>query len=120
MQDQTRGARAEQLAETFLCAQGLRLLSRNYRCKAGEIDLIMEAGETLVFVEVRLRTHPDYARAAESVGWRKQHKVIRAAQHYLQRHDRHETRRCRFDVVGLNSLEQTDNIEWIQHAFDAS
>ena len=70
-----RGAQAELLAEHFLQQQGLFCIERNYRCAAGEIDLIMRDQNMLVFVEVRLRSNRFFAQAAESVNYRKQHKI---------------------------------------------
>ncbi|MFX7820786.1 YraN family protein, partial [Acinetobacter baumannii] len=74
----------EDAALVYLQQQGLRLLERNWRCKAGEIDLIMQDDATLVFVEVRRRKNDRFGGAAASVTWHKQQKLIRAAQWYLQ------------------------------------
>ena len=79
----TRGAQAEQLAAQFLQCQGLKLVQRNYRCRYGEIDLILHDGNTLVFAEVRLRSRNDFGGAAASINAAKQAKLVRTAQHYL-------------------------------------
>lgn len=119
----TRGEQAERGAERYLIQQGLRLQARNYRCKAGEIDLVMLDQDTLVFVEVRLRSHRGFATAAESVDWRKQQKLTRAAQHYLQRHRLTDRVACRFDVLAFdpNSTASpgTDSpgVSWVKNAF---
>jgi len=114
--DKTAGARAEAHAEVFLQQQGLVKCTKNYRCKLGEIDLIMQHDDTLVFIEVRLRTHTGFAHAAESVTLRKQHKIIRTAQYYLQQHQLTDKANCRFDVIAFS-----DNgvPEWIKNAFSA-
>jgi putative endonuclease len=108
------GALAEARAETFLLQQGLVKRAQNYRCKLGEIDLIMQHNTTLVFIEVRLRSHTGFASAAESVTVRKQQKIIRTAQHYLQQHQLTDTANCRFDVIAFGD---NGNPEWIKDAF---
>lgn len=108
------GAEAEQLAATFLQRQGLKLVETNYRCRFGEIDLICHDQDTLVFVEVRLRGNEAFGGAAASITDRKQHKLVLAARHYLQR--LRTTPACRFDVVLLRGLRDND-IEWIRNAF---
>ena len=79
----TGGAQAEQAAAAYLVKRGLQLVEKNYRCRFGEIDLIMRAGVTLVFVEVRSRSSRAFGGAAASIDARKQRKLIAAAQHYL-------------------------------------
>ena len=112
------GALAEARAETFLLQQGLVKRAKNYRCKLGEIDLIMQQGTahdtTLVFVEVRLRSHTGFANAAESVTYRKQQKIIKTAQYYLQQHQLTDKANCRFDVIAFSD---NDNPEWSKDAF---
>lgn len=105
------GQQAEQSAADYLAGRGLRLLDKNYRCRFGEIDLIMRDGATLVFVEVRSRHSQDFGGAAASIDARKQHKLIAAAQHYLARLD--TTPPCRFDAVLFHGAQ----IEWIRNAF---
>jgi putative endonuclease len=117
-QTSLQGNTAEMLAEKFLTQQGLRTLCKNYRCKLGEIDLIMMQGDTLVFVEVRLRSNSRFSSAAESVTGRKQQKIIRAAQVYLQQTQLTEQISCRFDVVALTRNEANAIPEWIPNAFD--
>lgn len=112
--DSTRGAQAEIRAENFLLQQGMVKRAKNYRCKLGEIDLIMQHVDTLVFVEVRLRTNRQFANAAESVTMRKQQKIIRTAQYYLQAHHLTDAVNCRFDVIAFND---NDDPEWIKDAF---
>lgn len=111
------GSDAEARAESFLLHQGLVTHCKNYRCKLGEIDLVMQHGETLVFVEVRLRSNPRFSSAAESVNGRKQQKIIRTAQLYLQQRQLTERVPCRFDVVALARDDSTAPPEWIRDAF---
>lgn len=93
---------------------GLVLIARNYRCRYGEVDLIMQDKETLVFVEVRLRSRSNFGGAAASIDSHKQHKLARTAQYYLA--SLPHLPPCRFDAVLLTSATQ---IEWIRNAFDA-
>ncbi len=89
-------------------------MTRNYRCRGGEIDLIMRQGETLVFVEVRYRAHATHGGAASSVTRRKQHKIVLAARHYFKQHAINEANQaCRFDVIAFEG----DQPDWIQNAF---
>lgn len=108
------GARAEQLAAQFLQQRGLKLLQQNYRCRFGEIDLILQDGDTLVFAEVRLRSRGDFGGAAASINAAKQGKLSRAAQHYLASLARIPP--CRFDAVLLQAQDGSD-IEWVKDAF---
>ena len=111
------GADAELRAEQFLQRQGLHTLIKNYRCKLGEIDLIMQQGDDLIFVEVRLRSHRQFANAAESVTVRKQQKIINAAQRYLQEKQLTDSANCRFDVIAFS--DNHSEPEWIKNAFTA-
>ena len=109
-----RGAAAEKYAEEFLQRQGLILLERNYRCRFGEIDLIMRDGTVLVFIEVRMRTSPVFGGAAGSITPTKQAKLLRTARHYLASLKTEPP--CRFDAVLLSGANGQE-IEWIKNAF---
>jgi putative endonuclease len=117
MDKQTRGKDAEDRASVYLQARGLRLLERNYRSRRGEIDLIFQDKDSLVFVEVRYRAVPHYGSAAESVDRRKQTKLVACAHHYLQTHPAAGRQPCRFDVVSVTGTNAA--IEWIPNAFTA-
>ena len=110
----TRGAHAEKLAAQFLQRQGLRLLQQNYRCRFGEIDLILQDGDTLVFAEVRLRSRGDFGGAAASINAAKQRKLATTAQHYLATLPHIPP--CRFDAVLLDALDGA-GVEWVRNAF---
>lgn len=113
--DTTDGARAEALAADFLAARGLSVLTRNYRVRGGEIDLVCADHGTVVFVEVRLRRRGDFGGAAASVTAAKRRRLILAARHYLAR--RPETP-CRFDCVLLSGLDAAA-VDWVRDAFAA-
>jgi putative endonuclease len=111
---QLLGKLAEARAEAFLKRRGLSLESRNFRCRFGEIDLIMRDRDgTLVFVEVRSRSRGDFGSAAESITPAKQRRIILAAKHYIYGLAIEPT--CRFDVVAMDR-GQTEPI-WIRDAF---
>lgn len=114
--EKNSGAQAEARALAFLLQRGLVKISQNYRCKLGEIDLIMKHNDSLVFIEVRLRTHQAFANAAESVTIRKQQKIIKTALYYLQEHQLTESINCRFDVIAFSDNGEP---EWIKDAFSA-
>lgn len=115
------GTTAEIYAEQFLQQQGLITRTRNYRCKLGEIDLIMlennPRGDILVFVEVRLRTNKRFAPALETVDYRKQQKIIKTALRFLQEHKLYDKIACRFDVIALDQTGTAPPVQWIKNAF---
>jgi putative endonuclease len=113
-----QGNIAESMASRYLEEHGLTLLERNYRCRAGELDLIMQDGRYLVFVEVRCRRNERYGTAAETVTKVKQQRLIRAAHHYLQRSRSNSP--CRFDIIAITQMDQTITLEWIQNAFQVA
>lgn len=112
------GDDAEQLAFTYLRRHGLQPVARNFRCRHGEIDLIMQDVDCLVFVEVRYRSSRSLSGAAMTVDARKQRKLARAAAIYLAKRRDHATRPARFDVVGIDRDDAGNtSIEWLQDAF---
>jgi putative endonuclease len=121
MDDRARkeaGAAAENAAFQFLLRQGLKPIARNYRCRGGEIDLVMLDGKSLALIEVRYRASKDYGGAAASVTWFKQKRIILAARHLLA--TRRELRRhpARFDVIAITGTDWRKlQIEWIRQAF---
>lgn len=106
------GSEKEQLGCRYLEGRGLRLVARNYRCRHGELDLVMRDGDTLVFVEVRFRRSTRFGGAAQSVDGHKQQRLAAAAGHYLQSHP--SPLACRFDVLAIGAADQ---IDWIKDAF---
>lgn len=115
---QTNGKACETQAERFLSEQGFNIIARNFRCKGGEIDLIALAPDsTLIFVEVRLRTNPNFGSAADSITRSKQARIISCSQFFLTRYPNYQHHSLRFDVILFNKLEQPP--QWITSAFDA-
>ena len=95
------GQWAEDYALNYLQTQGLELVRRNFHSRYGEIDLIMQNGNCLCFVEVRARAETSWASAEESVDLRKQEKIIQTAQIFLQKSPELSQLDCRFDVIAL-------------------
>lgn len=113
------GRRGEALAAELLRAEGLIIVERNFRCRAGEIDLVAFDGPTLVFVEVRSRRGDRAGTPLESVDPRKQMRVTRVARHYLAARGVSE-RDVRFDVVGVRFDREPPAVEHVRAAFDAA
>ena len=111
------GRLAEDRALAWLQAQGLALVERNYRCRGGEIDLVMRDGAALVFVEVRYRADARHGGALASVGAAKQRRLITAAAHYLA--SKRVDRPARFDVAAVTPDQGKLAIQWIKNAFQA-
>ena len=112
-----RGNSAETAAEKYLIAQGLRTINRNYRCKAGEIDLLMQYAKTLVFIEVRYRSNPYFGSPAESITPQKVRRIRKTAEHFLQTHSHYAHLYKRFDVVAISAQSAKPEILWIKDAF---
>lgn len=110
-----KGAEAEQKAEAFLARAGLKTITRNYLCNRGELDLVMLHNNTLVFVEVRLRSHRAFGTGAESVTLAKQQKLRLAAEHFLQTNPDRRHQPARFDVVWFDDLQAEP--QWLTNAF---
>jgi len=107
-----RGEKSEQLACQYLLKQGLHLVDKNFRCKYGELDLIMKDSETLVIVEVRFRKSNKYGGALESISKKKQSRIITTTQYFISSNKINS--QVRFDVITMSS--DTD-INWIKNAF---
>jgi len=113
-----RGKAAEAQACRYLLDQGLKLIAQNYRCRHGEIDLIMRDGRSVVFVEVRYRSNSNYAGGAETIDYRKQSKLAATALHYLQSHPDAAACPARFDVVAVDAKLGENRLNWIPNAFN--
>jgi putative endonuclease len=109
---QEQGQHWEQVARAHLERHGLRLVEANFRCKGGEIDLVMRDGAELVFVEVRQRADRRHGGAAASITPAKLRRLARAAQYYLLRFA--HTPPCRFDVVAIDGGQ----LDWLRNAIE--
>ena len=111
------GAQAEELARRFLEANGLRLVERNFRCRNGELDLVMLDGRELAIVEVRYRLTDRLVDPAVSVCPRKRRRIALAAAHYLQRRRQFAELPVRFDVLAITGGLDRPRYDWIRCAF---
>jgi putative endonuclease len=114
---QTLGREGEAVAEQFLRKKGYKVVERNYRCSAGELDLIVLDRRVVVFVEVKTRSGRGFGSPLEAVEFRKQRKMIRAAQFFLSANKLHQ-RDARFDVVGIYWSGREPVVEHIENAFE--
>ncbi|MFS0828612.1 YraN family protein [Pseudomonas phoenicis] len=113
------GQAAESHALHWLQGQGLQLVARNWRCRGGELDLVMLDADTVVFVEVRYRLHASHGGALASIDSRKQRKLALAANLFLQQESRWATYPCRFDVVAMQGSGHAGQpLQWLKNAFD--
>lgn len=114
------GDQYETLALAHLENAGYALLHQNYRCKRGEIDLIMHKDSEIIFVEVKYRKSAHFGNAAEMVTASKQQKLSVTAQHFLTKYNYHNVP-CRFDVIAFSSNNVEHNgapaLNWIKNAF---
>lgn len=114
-----RGDAAEDAARTVLRRAGLRDVAANVQYRGGELDLVMDDGGTLVFVEVRYRRSRAFGGGAASVDIGKRRKLVLAAQLFLADHGQYALVPCRFDVVEAEGDPAAPRIHWIKDAFRA-
>ncbi len=107
-----KGEHAEQQALDFLLKQGLKLIEKNYRCKTGELDLVMADQDTLTIIEVRFRQSDKFGGALESITAKKQSRIIAATEHYIMTKSLNSA--VRFDVIAICGDQK---INWIKNAF---
>jgi putative endonuclease len=115
---QKLGDAGEEAAAELLRGRGYRIVARQHRCRRGEVDLIVEKGETLVFVEVRTRATAAFGGPEETVGRAKQQRILAAAQDFLARR-RGPERGLRFDVVAVVDGPKGPKLTHYENAFDA-
>jgi len=113
------GDDAEALAERFLTRRGYRILARNYRTRMGEIDLIAQHRDSLVFIEVKARRTGRYGSPKMAITPSKKRKLTAVAQWYLKQTQQSGVR-ARFDVVAVHGITADADIELVQNAFSIS
>jgi putative endonuclease len=114
------GSRHEKYACRYLKRRGFKQVTSNYSCRLGEIDLVMlDAANTLVFIEVRFRKNDRFGSALDTVDFAKQGRVRRTAASFLQAHSSFKHHSCRFDVIAITSNPDSNNplINWVKNAF---
>jgi putative endonuclease len=123
LDQRSAGARYEDIALAHLERAGLVLLARNFSCRYGELDLVMDERDTVVFVEVRYRRGVrgaiGFGDGIDSVGASKRAKLVRAAAVFLSTQPRLAHRTCRFDVLAIAGDAATPSLDWCKNAFDA-
>jgi putative endonuclease len=116
-----RGMASEQLAADYLQGRGLKVLARNVRCRAGELDLVCLDNGVLAVIEVRQRGSQEFGGALQSVTWRKQRKIIRATRYLLRRQVEWHGRAVRFDVFAVEGApDGAHRLVWLKDAFRAT
>jgi len=113
------GSWVEKLALEYLEKQGAALIVQNFRCRSGEIDLIMKSHNTVLFIEVRFRKNPRFGTALESVHWQKRQKIIKTAGFFLRKFPNFYHLPCRFDILAARLSSGEVCFEWVQNAFPA-
>lgn len=112
------GQAAEDKALRFLKKHGLTLVKKNYRCRMGEIDLLMRDRDCLVVVEVRYRKNNRFASAANSVDRHKQGRLVKTVALFLAQHQEYSGFSVRFDVIAFNQVQDVNcKLQWIKDAF---
>jgi len=115
-----KGLRFESQARDYLQAHGLLLLQPNYRCRFGEIDLVMRDRDTLCFIEVKFRKSLLFGGAAASIPRQKQRKIVKTALFYISVHKHLASQAMRFDALLIQrQADGANQINWIQNAFYA-
>lgn len=118
-QRRARGDAVEAAALDFLRQAGLRLLARNAAARGGEVDLVLQDGDAVVFVEVRYRASDAYGGGAASVDAGKRRRLVLAAQAFLARNPDLADAPCRFDVIDASGAPTAPRIDWLRDAFRA-
>lgn len=109
------GQEYEQLAETFLQKQGIKIVARNFYCKGGELDLVGLDEACLVFIEVKYRQNPKFGHPNEFVSTQKQQRLYHCAQNFLLKYPKFQSLAMRFDVISF--LSTPSNPDWTKNAF---
>ncbi|MEM6998872.1 MAG: YraN family protein [Pseudomonadota bacterium] len=113
------GKLAEEFAATYLKKNNVRIVSKNYLCRFGEIDLIGIEKNILIFIEVRYRKNERYLSAVETIDQTKCNKIITTSKYYLNEYKKYQSYFCRYDVITITGDFQQPVIEWIKNAFQA-
>lgn len=127
---QQLGKWSEDYAKHQAQQQGFHCIAQNYRCRNGELDLILEQNHLLVFMEVKARSNTQYGQAIEMLTPQKQQRMMNAIAHFLAKHPQYENHDYRFDLFAIQfhqavQIEQLDlqqdntfyHYEWIENAF---
>ncbi len=108
----------EDLAINYLISQGLKIITRNFRCRQGEIDIIARDKEYLCFIEVKFRKNFHFGQPQEAVNISKQRKISKVSRFYLYSKNLSFDTPIRYDVIAVSLNEGVSTIKWIKNAFD--
>lgn len=111
------GRKGEELAQAYLEEKGFKVIERNFRCAMGEVDLIAKDRDTIVFVEIKMRSKGGLGMAKEAVDERKQRQISKVALYYLKQRGL-LGKRARFDVVAVFKEEEQFSFELVKNAFE--
>lgn len=115
-----KGLHYEAEAKQYLLHQGLTYLAQNYRCRFGEIDLVMHDVDFVCFIEVKFRKNLDFGGAVSAIVYSKQRRIIKTAQTFMQNNSSLKNLSMRFDALIIQQCKENMTINWIQHAFYAN
>ena len=110
------GQWGEDLAAAYLIKKGYSILEKNYRAERGEIDVIAQDGDMIVFVEVKSSSHNGFGEPEARVDKKKQRQIGKVAAAYLSNHNLNDVD-CRFDVIAIQRIDGIEEIKHIQDAF---
>lgn len=115
---QQLGQWAEQYASQYVEQLGFNIVQRNYHCRGGELDLIINKDKLLVFIEVKARSSQEYGSAVEMLTPNKQKRMMKAITHFLHHFPQYDHYDYRFDLFAIQ-IHSSHNIavEWIENAF---
>ncbi|MGB0132892.1 YraN family protein [Dokdonella sp.] len=110
----------EDLALAHAQRSGLNLITRNFNCRYGELDLVMRDREIVVFLEVRYRRSQSHGGALDSVSASKRERLTRTASLFLQANPDLGRHACRFDVIAISGTQDSPTINWQRNAFETA
>lgn len=113
------GKQAEDIAANYLAKKDVKIISRNFHSRFGEIDLIGFEQKILLFIEVRYRKNETFLAAIETIDQRKCKKIIITSEYYLNKYRNYQSCLCRYDVITIAGELDKPVIEWIKNAFQA-
>ncbi|HDF4153807.1 TPA: YraN family protein [Clostridioides difficile] len=114
MNNKEKGDFGEEIAVNYLLSKGAKILEKNYRLRIGEVDIIANIGDEVVFVEVKSRSNIKYGYPCKSVDFKKRKKIIGVAKYYIIKNNLNNTP-IRFDIIEVYLLEK--RINHIMNAF---
>ncbi|MGB1799372.1 MAG: YraN family protein [Gammaproteobacteria bacterium] len=114
-----KGKQAEDIAANYLKQQNIKIITRNFHSRFGEIDLIGLDKEILTFIEVRYRKDEQRLTAIETIDQNKCKKIIKTSEAFLNKHKKYQPYYCRFDVITITGEFSEPVILWIKDSFQA-